>query len=622
MTTRRKIALVLYFLVALFSFGLGLTYGLRDQFQSYHETAVGVPWDQLDSRLQTLLLALMEVAAGGWLALFVLTMALLFGPFRRGEHWARVIIPLGILTLYIPTLLATLRVLTNTPAVPPWYGAAAACAAAVIGFYLDRPWSRSPDRPFPTRQDIVGLVVILLVAVAAFIGTGLLADRIEFYQNRVYATELPRLSPEALLLHRSLFIVDLHGDTMLWDRDLLKRSTHGHVDLPRLKDGNVALQIFAAVTKTPDKHAAPPGAKLTEGETECLSADSRNMTGWLQVAQLRPLSVWFDLKKRALYQANRLRTFVKASNGDLQIIETVEDLRQLVQAQVSGTSRPIGALIALEGAHWLGEGNDTPEDVKLGVRELFDAGFRMLAPVHRFNNALGASSEGCDQRAGFTENGRAFLQAVGDSNIILDLAHASDAGIAEAAKASTGPVVVSHTGLRAYCRPSKPGEKPACDIARNMPDDEVRAVARTGGIVGVGVWIEAVGESMNGVVDAFAAAYGALSEPAFVDEMRARNPDYDPFDHIALGSDFDGAVQTPIDVAGLPFLVQALMDRRQPDGTRLFDDNAIRKIFGVNACRVFATRLPGGDAAKAKDICAPLMHGIAVRSTIAPEGRT
>ncbi|MGB2933041.1 MAG: hypothetical protein WBB88_11915, partial [Methyloceanibacter sp.] len=95
MTTRRKIALVLYFLVALFSFGLGLTYGLRDQFQSYHETAVGVPWDQLDSRLQTLLLALMEVAAGGWLALFVLTMALLFGPFRRGEHWARVIIPLG-----------------------------------------------------------------------------------------------------------------------------------------------------------------------------------------------------------------------------------------------------------------------------------------------------------------------------------------------------------------------------------------------------------------------------------------------------------------------------------------------------------------------------------------------
>jgi hypothetical protein len=95
MTTRRKIALVIYVLVGLFSLYLGLTYYLRDQFLPYHERAVGVSWGQLDTSIQTLLLALMEVAGGGWLALFVLTMALIVVPFRRGERWARIMIPVG-----------------------------------------------------------------------------------------------------------------------------------------------------------------------------------------------------------------------------------------------------------------------------------------------------------------------------------------------------------------------------------------------------------------------------------------------------------------------------------------------------------------------------------------------
>jgi hypothetical protein len=145
MKTRRKIALVLYVLVALASLILGLSYFLLDHFTYYHKQAVGVPWEELDSRLQTLLLALMQVAAGGWLALFVLLMALILVPFQRGERWARFIIPVGILALYLPTLHATLEVLRHTPAVPPWYGAAIACAAAVIGFLVDAPWSNARE---------------------------------------------------------------------------------------------------------------------------------------------------------------------------------------------------------------------------------------------------------------------------------------------------------------------------------------------------------------------------------------------------------------------------------------------------------------------------------------------
>jgi hypothetical protein len=145
MQARRKIALVLYVLVALSSLVLGLTYFLRESFLPYHEVALGVPWLQLDEPTRILLLALMDVAGGGWLALFVFVMALVLIPFRRGEVWARYTIPVGILALYVPTLLATLGVLYGTPATPPWYGAAVACATAVVGFLLDAPWTKSSE---------------------------------------------------------------------------------------------------------------------------------------------------------------------------------------------------------------------------------------------------------------------------------------------------------------------------------------------------------------------------------------------------------------------------------------------------------------------------------------------
>jgi hypothetical protein len=64
-------------------------------------------------------------------------------------------------------------------------------------------------------------------------------------------------------LHKSLFITDLHADSLLWfSRDLLKRNSHGHVDIPRLQEGNVAIQAFTIVTSTPsnmnfDNNAEP-----------------------------------------------------------------------------------------------------------------------------------------------------------------------------------------------------------------------------------------------------------------------------------------------------------------------------------------------------------------------------
>lgn len=504
---------------------------------------------------------------------------------------------------------------------------------------------------------IVFLIVVLPVfAIPSVLTTYslliLIGNSFDCCLNRVYKTKLPAISDEAKRLHESLFIVDLHADTMLWNRDPRKQSQHGHVDLPRLKKGNVALQVFGVVTKTvgtrkttgKDKLIKEEKSKclLTEEEKskceeegsecrkfkrcQCLSGKQwvPSQTDWLQLTRPRWPFAWphwfgvmFDLEKRAINQAELLKFFADNSQGKMRLITSANDLKQLIEdrreARRNDKPPPVGALIALEGAHWLGEGDQTVAEVKQGVEDLYKANFRMLAPVHRFNNSLGASSEGCDQLVGFNENGKAFNDEVNSKNLILDLAHATDVGIIEQAKSSKSnvPVIVSHTGLREHCSSTGPHLKPLCDIARNMSDEAVRAVARTGGVVGVGIWIEAAGKSMDNVVDAFVAAHTALNEPAFVNEMRARNPNYDPFDHIALGSDFDGAVRTPINVAQLPYLTQALVSRRNQSGEWFFDDDAIRKIFGVNACRVFATRLPEGSPARAEEICLPLMKGIA-----------
>lgn len=138
-----RIAAVLYAITASVSLVLGGIYLLRGSFMPYHAVALGRDWEELDLATQTLLKALMEVAAGGWLALGALVLILVAFPIRRGERWARLAAPTALLLFYIPTLLATLSVLQHTPASPPWRLNAVACLCAVVGLVLDRPWRPS-----------------------------------------------------------------------------------------------------------------------------------------------------------------------------------------------------------------------------------------------------------------------------------------------------------------------------------------------------------------------------------------------------------------------------------------------------------------------------------------------
>lgn len=142
---RRRVAAWIYTGIAIPSLALGTIYLCRPTFMPYHAVALGKEWAELDAATQVLIKALMEVAAGGWLALGALMLLLVAFPIRRGERWARWAAPTATLLFYVPTLLATLSVQQHTPASPPWPANLVMCVASVLAFVLDAPWQRSQD---------------------------------------------------------------------------------------------------------------------------------------------------------------------------------------------------------------------------------------------------------------------------------------------------------------------------------------------------------------------------------------------------------------------------------------------------------------------------------------------
>lgn len=142
--------------------------------------------------------------------------------------------------------------------------------------------------------------------------------------------------------------------------------------------------------------------------------------------------------------------------------------------------------------------------------------------------------------------------------MIVDLAHASTAVIKDALAISTKPVVVSHTGVKGTCQTS-----------RNLSDEEVIGIAKTGGVIGIGYWNDAVcAEDVKAIAKAIRYTANLVG-----------------VEHVGLGSDFDGAVATPFDTTGLIFLTDALIEQN-------FSDDEIRLVMGGNALRVFREGLP------------------------------
>jgi membrane dipeptidase len=379
------------------------------------------------------------------------------------------------------------------------------------------------------RKFVYGLLALLVIAGGAFLilGPGI----VEGGMNKVVATPLPAVSERAKALHARLAIADMHADTLLWQRGLLDRATRGQVDLPRLEAGNVALQVFSSVTKTP------------KGQNyDSNGPDTDNIT-LLAVAQLQPPRTWNSLLERSLWHAEKLRRAEAGSDGGLRIVRSGGDVRRLLADRAAGR-KVTGALLSIEGLQDM-EG-------RLGnLGRLHAAGFRMAGLAHFFDNEVAGSMHGL-KKGGLTPLGRRTVREMERLGMIVDVAHSSHATVAEVLAMAKRPVVSSHGGVQATCK-----------VNRNLTDEEIRRVARTGGLVGIGYWEGAVCDL----------------RPAAVAAAIAHVRDLVGIDHVALGSDFDGAVTTGFDSAGLVNVTQALVDRG-------FSDEEIAKVMGGNVLRL------------------------------------
>jgi membrane dipeptidase len=389
------------------------------------------------------------------------------------------------------------------------------------------------------RSRVVGIVavtVLLVLFMGYWVAGSIISSKVDSRLNAIHGSN-QRVSEKARRLHTTLLIGDLHADSLLWDRDLLARNDRGHVDVPRLIEGNVAIQAFTIVTKVPHKL-----------NVERNTSDSDDITR-LAIAGRWPPWTWVSLKERALYQADKLKTAALLSGGKLSVITNKRELDDYLTRRKHNQQITAGFL-GVEGAHCL-EGNLDNIDV------FYDRGIRMIAPTHFFDNDIGGSAHGVN-KAGLTDKGKEMIRRMQAKFMIVDLAHASSAVIKDVLAISTKPVVVSHTGVRG-----------TCNNHRNLTDAELMGIAKTGGVIGIGYWRQAVcGDNAKAIARAIRYTANLVG-----------------VEHVALGSDFDGATSAPFDVSHLDLVTQALLDQG-------FSDADIRLIMGENAIRVLRESLP------------------------------
>ena len=377
----------------------------------------------------------------------------------------------------------------------------------------------------------------LLLGLASLGFFGFLPPVFESLTNRVTGPQPPTVSARAAALHKTLQIADMHADTLLWTRSFLARGSRGQVDLPRLREGNVVLQILSSVTKTP------------KGQNYDANSDATDNITLLAVAQGQPVRTWGSLTERSLWHAEKLRRAEAESAGALRIVRSRADLAHLLGDRLHG-QRVLGATLSVEGLHNL-------EGKRANLDRLFNAGFRMAGLVHFFDNELAGSMHGV-KKGGLTPFGIEIIRAMETKGMVVDIAHSSHVAVAQVLKMARKPVVSSHGGVQATCK-----------VNRNLTDDEIKGVARTGGVIGIGYWDAAVCDnSPAGIVKAIAHVRNLVG-----------------IDHVGLGSDFDGAVQTRFDTTRLDAITQGLIDAE-------FSDADIGKVMGSNVLRVLVRTLP------------------------------
>ncbi len=357
----------------------------------------------------------------------------------------------------------------------------------------------------------------------------------------------PQVTPRAERLYRDAVVIDTHNDmpSKMLDEQYDPavrhpagfRALEGNTDLPRLTESGLTAVFLSAWVDSP--YAATPGAS-------------------------------FERVSRYL---STIHSFVDQHTDRLVFATTAAQVRQ---AKVQGK---VAILIGVEGGHAIEGSLDR-------LRDLYAAGTRYMTLTWNNGNTWAGSSIAVDgsRTGGLTTFGRDVIHEMNRLGMLVDISHVSDSTFYDVIATTSAPVIASHSSARAIN-----------DVPRNLTDDQLRAVARNGGVVNVNFYSRFVdsrfrqameraerlpaGAARDSAVAAIPPAPFAVLVEHFDHIARVAG-----IDHVGIGSDFDGVSALPDgmeDVTRLPRIAQALLDRG-------YSDDDVRKVLGGNMLRVMS----------------------------------
>lgn len=327
---------------------------------------------------------------------------------------------------------------------------------------------------------------------------------------------------------RAAEVVDLHLETFIpprlygydlftrHDRHFLGGRFFGHLDFPRALDAGLSGAMWSIATNV---------ARGAAGRWRALEANVRE-----------------------------LREAFEATEGRMEIVRTSGEY---AAARERGAH---AALIAVQGgnAYEASPGPAALEDV---VR---------VTLMHLSNSCYGRTSSplSLGRKPGLSPAGKRFVEELDASRIFVDLAHVDRRGFWDAVEVHDAglPLIDTHTGLDGVR-----------DHWRNLDDDQVRAIADTGGVIGI------IFEPT------FLRARGRPNDGSMVIDHLEHLIDVGGEDVAALGSDYDGAITPPPDLrdgfVAYYRLVQRMLDRG-------WGETRIRRLLGLNFLRSFGDLRP------------------------------
>jgi membrane dipeptidase len=313
-----------------------------------------------------------------------------------------------------------------------------------------------------------------------------------------------------------------------------------------------------------------PGFEKTQGETDLPRLLESGITGVFMSAYVDPEKWTFRTPDQSWKQVqvylDSIHSFARRHPDRLRFATTADEIR------LAKREGKVAILIGVEGGHAI-------ENSIENLRELYRRGVRYMTLTWNNGTEWAGAAAGLNgtRSAGLTDRGREIVREMNRLGMLVDISHVSDSTFFDAIATTSYPVIASHSSARALNR-----------HRRNLSDDQLRAIARNGGVVNVNFYSAFIDPAFLERSEALAgndAAIRALPRPKlsvlldhFEHIIRVAG-----IDHVGIGSDFDGVggllPEGMDDVTRLPLVAQGLFDRG-------YSETDVRKVLGGNMLRV------------------------------------